>query len=146
MNMRAALVVCLLGIVFSSCASAPRYPVYPPATSSVVTADFDKVFHAALDTLREDARLDLHTIDKAGRFIALEKPAGFIFFRSRTILDITLESAGPGETKIIMNIKAEDYEMGGLTREAGWYPSSEIDAQLGEDVMALIEQRVAQTS
>ncbi len=114
--------------------------------AKIVPADFDRAFKAALAVLREDARLELHTIDKAGRFIVLEKATGFIFFRHRTILDVALEPAGPDKTRITMKLKAENYEMGGLTREAGWYPSSEVDTFLGEDIMGLIEKRVAQAS
>jgi hypothetical protein len=92
--------------------------------------------------LQEDRRLVLHTLDKAGRFIAVEKTGGFIFFRHRTILDITLEPVGPEETKIAMSLSAEDYEMGGFTRPAGWYPSPGVDFFLGEDVMNLIEKKI----
>ena len=140
----AMLAICLLSLVSVSCASTPAYPVYPPAVTKAVPADFDRTFRAALVVLREDERVDLHTIDKVGKFVAMEKATGFIFFRHRTILEFVLESAGPNETKITMQLKAEDYEMGGFTHEAGWYPSSSIDTFLGEDVLGLIEQRALQ--
>jgi hypothetical protein len=138
--------VCMACFVFFSCASAPEYPVYSPPTTRVLPADFDEVFKAALSVLREDARLELHTIDNAGRFIAMEKVAGFIFFRHRTILDIRLEPVERGETKISMILRAEDYEMGGFTRPAGWYPSHDVDTFLGEDILGLIEKRVGRAA
>ena len=109
-------------------------------------AGFVDAFKATRTVLREDPRLVLDTLDKAGRFIAFEKVGGFIFFRHRTILDIKLESLGPEETKITLRLNAEDYEMGGLTRPAGWYPSSEVDTFLGEDIMNLIEREIAKPS
>jgi hypothetical protein len=96
--------------------------------------------------LQEDPRLDLHTLDKAGRFIAYEKVGGFIFFRNRTILDIRLEPVSPAETKIAMSMEAENYEMGGFTRPAGWYPSPEVDTFLGEDILHVIVMRLGEMS
>ena len=139
----ATAIVLLAGALLASCASAPAYPVYPPPLTKALPADFDDAFKAALSVLRDDDRLDLHTIDKAGRFIAMEKAGGFVFFRHRTVLDIRLEPVGPAETKISVKLKAEDYEMGGFTREAGWYPSPRVDEFLGEDILGLIEKRLA---
>ena len=136
-------IVMLAGVLFASCASAPEYPVYPPPLTKALPADFDDTFEAALSVLREDGRLDLHTIDKAGRFVAMEKATGFVFFRHRTVLDIGLEPVGPAETKISVKLKAEDYETGGFTHEAGWYPSPRVDEFLGEDILSLIEKRLA---
>jgi len=144
--LRAVAAVLLVAVLFASCISAPEYPVYPPPATKALPAGFDDAFKAALSVLREDARLELHTIDKAGRFIAMEKVSGFVFFRHRTVLDIRLEPVGPAETKISVKLTAEDYEMGGFTREAGWYPSSNVDTFLGEDIMGLIGKRVAQGS
>lgn len=140
------VIICLAGAVFASCASTSPYPDYPPPTAKDVQAGFDDTFNAVLEVLREDARLELHTIDKAGRFVAREKVSGFIFFRHRTVIDIVLEPIGPEETTVTMKLKAQDYNSGGLTREAGWYPSSRVDSFLGEDIMNLIDARVAQTS
>ena len=139
----ATTIVLLAGVLLASCASAPEYPVYSPPLTKSLPADFDDAFNAALSVLRDDGRLDLHTIDRAGRFIAMEKAAGFVFFRHRTVLDIRLEPVGPAETKISVKLKAEDYEMGGFTREAGWYPSPRVDEFLGEDILGLIEKRLA---
>jgi len=137
---------CGLALVFLvSCASSPKYPVYPEPTTRVLPASFDEVFRSALTVLKHDDRLELHTIDKAGRFVAWEKTSGFIFFRHRAVFDIGLSREGENATKISMKLSAEDYETGGLTREAGWYPSSRIDAVLGEDIMNLIEQEVAKS-
>ncbi len=138
--------VVLACALFVSCASPPEYPVYPPPETRTLSAGFDDSFRAALTVLREDARLELDTIDKAGRFIAKEKATGFILFRHRSVLDIRLEAAGPAETKMSVRLSAEDYEMGGFTREAGWYPSSLVDTFLAEDVMGLIEKRAASGS
>jgi hypothetical protein len=98
-----------------------------------------------LAVLKHDDRLELHTIDKAGRFVAWEKTSGFVFFRQRTVLDIELRPEGTDGTLIIMKLTAEDYEMGGYRHEAGWYPSSEVDTVLGQDVMGLIEVKVAES-
>lgn len=137
------VLLCLAVFSLVSCASAPQYPVYPEPTTKVLPASYEDAFKSALAVLKHDARLELHTIDKAGRFLAWEKTSGFIFFRHRTILDIELESEGAGATKISMKLTAEDYEMGGFRREAGWYPSSIVDTFLGEDIMDLIEKEVS---
>ena len=144
-NPRLVILLCLAGLVFVSCASAPEYPIYPAPTTRTLSAGYDDAFKATLAVLRGDERLELHTIDKKGKFLAWEKTAGFIFFRHRTILNIELEPSGAGETKITLKLKAEDYEMGGFTREAGWYPSSRVDTFLGEDIMGLIEKEVAKS-
>lgn len=142
----ASAVLCLVGLVLASCASAPEYPVYPAPTTRIVSVGFESAFMAALKVLREDARLDLHTIDKAGKFLAWEKTSGFMFFRHRTVFDIALEPVGEDKTKITMTLRAENYDMGGFTREAGWYPSSEVDAFMGEDILSLIEKEIAKAA
>jgi hypothetical protein len=144
-KLRLVIALCLAGLVFTSCASAPEYPVYPAPTTKVLSAGYEDTFKAALVVLRGDERLELHTIDKAGRFLAWEKATGFIFFRHRTILDIELEPSGADETKMTLKLKAENYEMGGFTREAGWYPSPRVDTLLGADVVGLIEKELAKT-
>jgi len=138
-----AVAVLLLGIALTSCASAYKYPVPPPPTTTVLPVGYEDAFKAALSVLKEDGRLVLHVIDKDGRFVAWEKTSGFIFFQHRTILDIMLEPVSAEETKLTMQLSAEDYELGGLTRPAGWYPSSNIDAFLGEDIVGLIKKRIA---
>jgi len=143
---RGLILICLAGAFLASCASAPPYPLYPAPTTRVVPAGFDDAFMAALTVLRNDERLELDTIDKAGRFIAMEKTSGFIFFRHRTILDMTLEPVGEKETKIVMKLKAEDYEMGWFTLESGWYPSPGVDESLGAEIMDLVEKNLAETS
>lgn len=135
--------VLLVVITMASCASPAEYPAMPPPMTRVLPASFQETFDAARSVLTDDRRLVLHTVDNAGRFVAWEKTGGFIFFQHRTVLDIELESVGPEETKVAMRMSAEKYEMGGLTRPAGWYPSSDVDTFLGEDVMSLIEQKVA---
>ena len=137
--------LCLAGFFLVSCASAPQYPVYSTPTTKVLPASYEDVFKSALAVLKRDARLELHTIDKAGRFLAWEKTSGFIFFRHRTILDVELRPEGADATNISMKLTAEDYEMGGFKREAGWYPSSTVDPFLGEDIMGLIEKEVAKS-
>jgi hypothetical protein len=114
--------------------------------TKVLPASFQETFDAARSVLNEDRRLVLHTVDNAGRFVAWEKTGGFIFFQHRTVLDIRLEPVGPEETKIAMHLRAEAYEMGGLTRPADWYPSSDVDTFLGEDIMGLIENKAAKLS
>lgn len=136
------MLVWLACVVLVSCASPPEYPVLPPPITTQVHAGFMDTFKAASIVLEEDARVDLHTLDKAGRLIAFEKTSGFVFSRHRTILDLNLESFGPEETKISMKLSAEDYEMGGFTLPAGWYPSPKIDKFLGEDILRLIEKRL----
>ncbi len=140
----ALITVCLACTVLVSCASSPEYPVPPPPISAQVDAGFMDTFKAAMDVLDEDPRVELHTRDKTGRLIAYEKTGGFVFSRHRTILDLRLESVSPEETKISMQLSAEDYEMGGFTLPAGWYPSAKIDKFLGEDLLRLIEKRVEQ--
>jgi len=137
-----AIIVMTCTVVFS-CASAPEYPVFPPPISKNVSAGLLDTFLAASDVMKADPRLDLHTLDKSGRLIAFEKTSGFIFFRHRTIIDINLESIGPEETKIMMHLSAENYETGGLSRPADWYPSAEVDTFLGEDILNLIEKELA---
>lgn len=139
----AGVMILLVAIALVSCASPAEYPDMPPPMTKVVPANFEKTFDVARSVLNEDQRLVLHTVDNAGRFVAWEETGGFIFFQHRTVLDIRLESAGPEETKVTMHMSAEKYEMGGLTRPAGWYPSSDVDNFLGEDIMSLIEQEVA---
>lgn len=137
-----AVAIILLGVALTACASTVPYPAPIPPTETVLPVGYDEAFSAALSVLKEDGRLVLHTIDKDGRFVSWEKTSGFIFFQRRTILDIRLEPLSSEETKLTMRLSAEDYEMGGLTREAGWYPSSDVDTFLGEDVMNLIKKRV----
>ena len=135
----------LAGFCLVSCASAPQYPVYPTPTTKVLPAPYEDAFKSILAVLKHDDRLELHTIDKAGRFLAWEKTSGFVFFRQRTVLDIELRPEGSDKTNISMKLTAEDYEMGGFRREAGWYPSSTVDTFLGEDIMGLIEKEVAKS-
>jgi hypothetical protein len=140
------ILLCVTGLLLASCASAPEYPVYPQPTTKILPFSYEDTFKSALAVLKRDERLELHTIDKAGRFLAWEKTTGFILFRHRTILDIELKPEGPDATKVTMKLAAEDYETGGLTREAGWYPSSMVDTTLGEDIMGLIEKEAANSS
>ena len=130
----------------TACSSAPVYPVFPPPLTGTVAVDHKEAFQIARSVLNEDPRLYVHTVDKDGRFVALEKTSGILFFRTRTILDIRLEPIDAEETKITMSLKAEAYRMGGLKRTAGWYPSTEINTILGEDVMGLIERKINQTA
>ncbi|MBI5116886.1 hypothetical protein HZA56_10465 [Candidatus Poribacteria bacterium] len=137
----------LVALVLISCATAPSQ--YPPAfapESKTLPASFDSAFEAGRKVLNNDGRLLLDTVDKAGRLIAYERTSGLIFLRHRTILDVKFEATGPQETKISMRAKAQDYEIGGLTREAGWYPSSNVDEFLANDIMTLIEQEAIKTS
>jgi hypothetical protein len=137
-----AVAFILLGVALTSCASTFTYPAALPPTGTVLPVGYEEAFKAALSVLREDGRLILHVIDKDGRLVAWEKTGGFIFFQRRTILDIQLEPLSSEETKLTMRLSAEDYEMGGLTREAGWYPSSDVDTFLAEDITNLIKNRV----
>ena len=134
----------VVGLLLASCASAPQYPASPPPITKTLPVGFDEAFQGARMVLNEDSRVFLHTVDKAGRLIAYERTSGFIFFQHRTILDLKLESVSADQTRITMQMRAEDYEMGGLTRSAGWYPSAEVDIFLGEDIMNLIEKRAAE--
>jgi hypothetical protein len=104
---------------------------------------FEDAFQAARTAMNEDPRIFLHTVDKAGRLVAYERTSGFIFFQHRTVLDLKLEPTSPEETRLTMQMGAEAYELGGLTRSAGWYPSAEVDIFLGEDIMNLIEKKAA---
>lgn len=92
----------------------------------------------------EDGRLEIHTIDPAGRIVVYEKTGGFIFWQHRTILDFFWEPQGTDQTKVTMFLRAEAYESGGLTRPAGWYPSPDVDTFLGDDVLGLITKRAEQ--
>ncbi len=141
-----AAAVLAVVIALASCASSAEYPAMPPPMTKVLPASFQKTFDATRSVLDEDRRLVLHTIDNAGRFVAWEKTGGFIFFQHRTVLDIRLEPVGPEQTKVVMHMSAESYEMGGLTRPAGWYPSSDVDTFLGEDIMGLIEKKAEKLS
>ena len=139
-------VILLACAALCSCASGPDYPVFLPPITKHVPAGLLDTFLAASTVMDNDPRLDLHTLDKSGRLIAFEKTSGFIFFRHRTIIDINLKSVGPQETRIIMYLSAEDYEMGGLTRPADWYPSAKVDMFLGEDILNLIEKKLTKTA
>ncbi len=141
----AAAVALLIGAAFVSCSSAPAYPAFPPPLTGTVPVDHQRAFQIARSVLNEDPRLDVHTVDKDGRFVAFEKTSGILFFQKRTILDIRIEPIDAEETKITMRLKAEAYTMGGLKHAAGWYPSSKVNTVLGEDVMALIERKINQT-
>jgi hypothetical protein len=136
----------ILLAVAISCASAPTYPVYPPPTIKVIPVEYQVAFKTTRGALLDDPRLEIHTIDTAGRIIALEKTSGYIFWQQRTILDFFLEPIDPKQTRIIMYLRAEGYEWGGLTRPAGWYPSPEVDTFLGEDILGLIEKAAAQAA
>ena len=142
----AIVVVLLTCVALCSCASGPDYPSFPPPITKDVHSSLLDTFLAAKTVMDNDPRLDLQTLDKAGRLIAFEKTSGFIFFRHRTIIDINLKPVGPQETSIIMNLSAEDYEMGGLTRPADWYPSAKVDTFLGEDILSLIEKELAKST
>ena len=138
-----AVSVLLVGMALLSCASSYKYPAASPPVTTILPAGYDEAFMAALSTLKDDVRLVLHVIDKDGRFVAWEKTGGFIFFQRRTVLDIRLEPVSSDETKLTLQLSAEDYQLGGLTRPSGWYPSSDIDTFLGEDIVGLIEKNVA---
>lgn len=129
-----------------SCSSTPSYPTYPPPLTGTVNIHQNEAFQIARSVLNEDPRLDVHTVDKDGRFVVFEKTRGILFFQNRTILDIRVEPIDAEATKITMNMKAEAYSMGGLTRPAGWYPSSKVNTVLGEDVLGRIEQKINQTA
>jgi hypothetical protein len=114
----------------------------PPPITKQIPVGFLQAFKATKSVLNEDPRLVLHTLDKAGRFVAWEKAGGIVFFRHRTVLDIRLESVDAEETRISIFLSAEDYETGGFKLPADWYPSAEVDMLIGEDIMALIEKRI----
>jgi len=142
----AAVVALIIGAAFVSCSSAPVYPTFPPPLTGTVAVDHKEAFQIARSVLNEDPRLDVHTVDKDGRFVVFEKTSGILFFRKRTILDIRLEPIDAEQTKFTMRLKAEAYGMGGLTHAAGWYPSPQVNTILGEDVMGLIEKKINQTA
>ncbi|MBI4831965.1 MAG: hypothetical protein HY801_10520 [Candidatus Lindowbacteria bacterium] len=128
-------------LVLASCASAPpQYPAAYAPQPKTAPVELETVFQTARRVLNNDGRLVVDTVDKAGRFIAYEKTSGLIFLRHRTILDIRLEAVGPDQTKISVSAKAQDYEIGGFTREAGWYPSTNVYEFLVNDIMGLIEK------
>jgi hypothetical protein len=140
-------ILALVAFVLISCASAtPQYPPLYAPEPTTLPVSFNVAFEAARKALDNDGRLILDTVDKAGRLVAYERTSGIIFLRHRTILDIKLETVGPEQTKISMRAKAQDYELGGLTREAGWYPSSNVDEFLVTDIMSLIEQEAAKAN
>lgn len=136
--------ICLTSLSFISCATSEGYPVFPAPLETTVAAGFPDVFESARLSIKADDRLEMDTIDKAGRFIVREKTRGFIFFQHRTVLDIRLEPVSAEETRITMNMTAEDYEMGGFRRAAGWYPSSDVNTSLGEEVLATVAKRAIQ--
>ena len=129
-----------------SCASAPEYPIYPPPITRTLPVNYLVTFQQVRKILLEDPRLEIHTIDTSGRIVAYENTRGFIFLQERTILDFFLQPLEPERTGLVMYMRAEGYTWGGLTRPAGWYPSAEVDTFLGEDVLGLIEQAVAEAA
>jgi hypothetical protein len=129
-----------------SCASAPEYPVYPPPTTETLPVNYQVAFNKVRGVLLEDPRIEIETIDTAGRIVAREKASGFIFWQDRTILDFFLQPTAPEQTRITMYLRAEEYGWGGLTRPAGWYPYSEIDTFLGEDILGLIKKAAAEST
>jgi hypothetical protein len=143
-RLKGILLLCLLVVVFCafvvSCTSLPEYSASPPPTVRVLPVGEQTAFYLVRDVLLDDARLEINTIDTKGRIIAYEKTSGFILWQHRTILDFFLEPIDPNHTRITMYLRAEQYESGGLTRPAGWYPSADIDTFLGEDVLGLIQK------
>jgi len=131
----------LLAVGALSCASAPQYPVYPPPITATIPAAYEAVFNTTREILAEDPRLEIHTIDTEGRIIAREQTGGFIFWQQRTVMDFFLQPVDPSRTNVTLFLRAEQYEWGGLTRAAGWYPSPDVDTFLGEDVLGLIEKQ-----
>ena len=134
----------LLLAVAVSCASAPEYPVYPAPTMETLPVDYQVAFNKVRGVLLEDPRMEIETIDTAGRIVAREKTGGFIFWQDRTILDFFLQPIESNQTRITMYLRAEEYSWGGLTRAAGWYPYSEVDTFLGEDILGLIKKAAAE--
>lgn len=143
-RLKGIILICLSVLIFPafivSCTSVPEYPVSPPPTVRVLPVGEETAFYIVRDVLLADARLEINTIDTRGRIIAYEKTSGFILWQHRTILDFFLEPIDPNQTRITMYLRAEQYESGGLTRPAGWYPSANIDTFLGEDVLGLIQK------
>lgn len=139
----AAIAICLSLTVFLvvSCGSTPDYPAPQPPITDTLPVGFKETFKSTYDVLNNDERLVLHTVDNAGRFIAWEKTSGIIFFQHRTILDIRLEPLDTDKTKITIFLSAEEYDWGGFTLAAGWYPSSKVDTFLGQDILNLIKTR-----
>jgi hypothetical protein len=135
-------VMLLSASLILSCAAAPKYPAPQPPITDTLSVGFKEAFQASHEALRKDERLVVHTVDNAGRFIAWEKTSGIIFFQHRTVLDIRLEPLDKDKTKITILLSAEEYDWGGLTLAAGWYPSSKVDTFLGEDILKLIKTRV----
>lgn len=141
-NRRVSGFVAVLMLAFLiSCATQYEFPALPPPMTKVVPVGFEDAFQITHSVLRDDGRLVVHTVDNAGRFVAWEKTGGFIFFQHRTVLDIRLEALDGDRTRVTMQLSAEGYELGGLTRPADWYPSSEVDTFLGEDILRQIEQK-----
>ena len=140
----------VLVISMAACASSPpERPAARPATSIdkvYPAADFDQLWEITRTTLKADPRLFLDTIDKAGRFVAKEHSSGFIFFQERTVLDIKIKQLPDDKCSLTLKATAEKYDLGGLSRRAGWYPSDQINVELAEGVVKAIEARLAEGS
>lgn len=140
----AALAALLLA---GACASAPTAP---PPQPPPVTRLYDRSFPVVWDTVRvelnNEPRLEVDTIDKRGRFVAWERTSNFLLLlRHRNVATITLEQLGEDKTRLALQMSAQNYDAGGFTRPAGWYPSADIDAALGEEIAAHIDERLDHT-
>lgn len=137
----------VLVVSLAACAtSSPERPAARAATAieKVYPADFDTLWQATRVSLKADPRLALHTIDRAGRFIAKERSSGFVFFRERTIFDIKIERQPDDQSSLILKATAEKYDFGGLSRRADWYPSDEINMGLAREIVEGIESHLAE--
>ena len=131
-------------------AACSRVPARPPALPDPVTRLYSHGYLVVWDTVRvdlvNDPRLDMDTIDKAGRFVAWEKTNSlFLLLNARNVVTVALEPVGADKTRMVLQMHHEKYDTGGWRRPAGWYPSPNVNEELGQVIASRIDQRLRHT-
>ena len=147
-NLHILAALAALAVLGPACATAPASPPpLPPAQTRL----YDKAFPIVWDTVRvelnNDPRLEVDTIDKAGRFLAWDRTNNWLLLLAqRNVVTLTLESLGEKKTRMVLQISAEQYDTGGWTRPAGWYATPNVDEHRGIELAQNIDRRLGHTA
>lgn len=123
----------------------PPKPIEPwPVlkTERTYPIDFSTLWLAARQALEEEKGTYLYTIDTQGLFEVYERSEGFLFAQERLIVTLTLKAIDEGHTRIAAETRAEEYQVGGLDKKAGWYPSRDVDDFFAQFLLKLIEEKL----
>lgn len=133
-------------VVAAGCAGGPP-PTPPdvPTASAVLPHDFDTVWQAAKDALREQD-YEIYTRDKRGMFVAHTPRKGTFSIPNRARITIVLERVTTSSTRVTVEAVQERYRMP-LLRHPGWREQPHVDLQdRRQAVLDGIAANVAETA